>query len=287
MSIRRTGAVYVIISGLFFGLIGYFGMSIIHAQFSVSTLIFWRFLISTCFMLGVLFVQGLNFYLVRPQCLLRSIAYGMFLYGPSSILYFMAAQKIGSGLAMVLFFIYPAMVMFLNQVFLHHRVSKMYYVALAIIFVGMLCLVQTEGFKLGLVGIGLSLVSAFLFALYMVLNHQSLLPTTLDTFLVCLGSTLSAYFLAVLNADFSVPQTLQVWFAVFGIAVLCTALPILLLLKGLKKIGSLEASILSVLEPIFVVIFGVILLGEKLNFNQVLGITLLLSGALFALLTSE
>jgi drug/metabolite transporter (DMT)-like permease len=285
---RKTGIIYVVLSGVFFGFIGYFGMTVLHAQLSVNALLFWRFLVSTLFMAGVLMVQRTG-YAFPPKCVFKSIASGALLYGPSSALYFVAAQAIGSGVAMVLFFTFPAMVMLLNKIFFKHDVGKMYYVAIAIMLTGLLFLMHDHGqaVKLNLFGIEVSLLSALLFAVYITVNHSNALPATVDTLFVCLGSTLSAFVFATLSSALSIPQSAGIWVNVLGIGIVCTAVPILLLLKGLKNIGSLEASILSVFEPVFVVIFGVLLLGEVINFNQLLGIIILLSGALFALLTAS
>ena len=65
--------------------------------------------------------------------------------------------------------------------------------------------------------------------------------------------------------------------------IICTALPILFFLESLKYISSEKASMLTVLEPIFVVIFGVILMHEPITFIQIIGIITILLGALLTL----
>ena len=66
-------------------------------------------------------------------------------------------------------------------------------------------------------------------------------------------------------------------------ALISTALPILLLLEAMKYISSTKASILSVLEPLFVVIFGVILLDEQISLAEGCGVVIVLAGAMLAL----
>ena len=68
---------------------------------------------------------------------------------------------------------------------------------------------------------------------------------------------------------------------------MATVIPILLMLYGLKYISSEKASILSVLEPVFVVIFGILLLGESLRFLSAVGIVLILAGALMTLFSHK
>lgn len=304
---RKTGAFYVALSGLFFGLIGYFGMSIIHAHISVNNMLFWRFLISALFMCFILAFQTISITtrirarednIYGPGQLRKSFAttrmdlfkgafYGAIFYGPSSTLYFMSANYIGSGLAMVLFYTFPAMVMLFNFLFYKHTISKIYLFAITIMLVGLLFLMRDNPAQFNLMGIGLSLLSALFFACYIIITKNSHAPAQVETLMVCLGSMLSAFIAAQFEHTFFVPQGVELWGNIASIGIICTAVPILLLLKGLKNIGSLQASIISVLEPVFVLIFGVTLLGEVINTSQYIGISVLLFGALLALMSSD
>lgn len=326
-SYRKTGAIYVALSGLFFGLIGYFGMSIIHAHISVNNMLFWRFLVSALFMCLVLMVQSKSFGIVNcshprssrtqrelsntveqsqnkeippfsrddgrvvtvtaSKDLFKGALYGAIFYGPSSTLYFMAADYIGSGLAMVLFYTFPAMVMLFNAIVYKHRIGKMYLLAITIMLVGLLLLMHDNPGQFNTMGIGLSILSALLFAGYMIVSKNSQAPAQVDTLMVCIGSMLSAFIAAQFEHTFFIPNGTELWFNIASIGILCTAVPILLLLKGLKNIGSLQASILSVLEPVFVLIFGVTLLSEAINSYQMIGIVILLTGAFLALLSGD
>lgn len=283
---RRDGVWYVAISGVFFGLIGYFGLSVLHASWSVNALVFWRFLLAALLMFGVMLVQR------TPWCwqardLWRSFLHGLWLYGPSSILYFIAADKLGSGLSMVIFFTYPVFVMALNRYWFQMPISSKYYWALAVIFLGLACLLQSASLQsFQWQGMLISVLSAMIFAAYMALNHDNQLPASVDTCLMSLGAALSGGIAACFQHDFMIPTTLEVGMNLLGIAAVCTAIPILLLLKGLKNIGAMEASILSVLEPVVVVFFGVVLLGETVSMQQIMGSVVLLLGALLALLSS-
>ena len=282
---RRTGAIYVALSGLLFGLIGYFGISIVHANISVNTMLFWRFLIASVFMC-VIIIPKLSVLHIRMREITAAFIYGVLFYGPSSTLYFMAANAIGSGLSMVLFYTFPAMVLFMDFFITKHAIGRSYFVAVGIILIGMICLTCGDVSQFNWLGTGLSLLSAFLFALYMVLSKTSTAPAYLDTIMVCLGSAMSALMMAFFEHSFVIPSETMIWKNILGIGTLCTSIPILLLLKGLKNISALQASILSVLEPVFVIFFGVVLLGESISAIQYLGVVTLLGGALLALISA-
>ncbi|WED44306.1 DMT family transporter [Legionella cardiaca] len=284
MSLRNNGAFFAAISGLFFGLIGYFGVSVINANVSINNMLFWRFLVSSLFMCVLLLPQLKNLNINGIE-LIKITFYGAAFYGTCSILYFLAAQYIGSGLAMVIFFTYPAIVMLINFVFFRQTIGKIYYVALVVIFIGMLLLINGSKFNFNLIGVGLSLLSAVLYALYLIVSKKIAAPALVSTLFVSIGAMLISLIAAFIDKTFIIPGGFSVWFNIGGIGIICTALPIVFLLHGLKHISSLQASILSVLEPVFVVIFGILLLGEHINITQGLGVIVLLGGALLSLLS--
>lgn len=251
---------------------------------SVFTMLFWRFFVSSLFIFFLLLPQ-LNSLKTSATETLKVVFYGLSFYGSTSIFYFIAAQYTGSGLAMVIFFTYPAMVMLINYLFYKQKVNKIYYLALFIILSGLCCLVSGSEFIFSYKGLGFGLLASVLYALYIVFSKKSQLAPLVSTFWVSLGSAFICLIAALIHQTFKIPETLYAWLNIAGIGVICTALPIVLLLKGLKHISSLQVSILSVLEPVFVVIFGIFLLDEKINFLQSLGILIVLSGALLSLLS--
>lgn len=286
LSLKNNGVFFATLSGLFFGLLGYFGLSVINANISVPTMLFWRFLISSLFIFVLLSPQ-LSSLIKTPREAAKVFIYGLFFYGSTSIFYFIAAGYIGSGLAMVIFFTYPAFVMLINCLKYKHKINPLYCLALLIIFIGMLCLVNSSKMTFNFLGLIFSLLSALLYALYIVSSKNSAISPLISTFWVSLSSALLCLIAAFFHHSFVIPSDLGVWLNICGIGILCTALPIVFLLKGLKHISSLQVSILSVLEPVFVVIFGVFLLGEQINVLQGLGVVILLSGALLSLLSQD
>lgn len=177
---------------------------------------------------------------------------------------FLASLYIGSGLAMVVF-TYPVVIMLLNY-FYGQSIPKVYYLAILIILFGMVFMVDLDA-SFNLWGMVFAIASAFFYACYIIGSKRNLLSPNMSTFMVCLGCTVTSFFVSFLITLFIVPTSTTVWVHLFGIAVIATVIPILLLLYSLKYISSEKASILSVLEPVFVVIFGVLLLGEKFSFG--------------------
>lgn len=247
-------------------------------------MLFWRFLVSSLF-IALLLLPQLKTLPITSREMFKIIFYGAAFYGTCSILYFMAAGYIGSGLSMVIFFTYPAIVMLINFLLYRQKTSHIYYWAIVVILIGMLCLMNGSQFQFDITGIGLSLLSAILYAGYLIASKNCSAPALVSTLMVSIGAMIICLVAALADHTFMLPTGFNVWFNICGIGIICTALPIILLLEGLKHIGSVQASILSVLEPVFVVIFGIILLGEKVNLTQAAGVVILLSGALLTLLS--
>jgi drug/metabolite transporter (DMT)-like permease len=134
-----------------------------------------------------------------------------------------------------------------------------------------------------LLGIG----SAFVYAVYVILSKKSSVAPLPSTFMVSVGCVLICYAAAMWEGSFCVPQGFGLWFNIIALGTLCTAIPMLLLLKALKYISSEKASLLSVLEPIFTLFFGMILLGETITMVQMIGIIIILCGALVTVLSSR
>lgn len=285
MSAEQKGSLYAILSGFLYGFIGYFGLSAIHGQLSASTMLFWRFLIASVLIFLMLLpkIRQLNY---SSWPMLMAFYGGIFFYGISTMLYFYASLYIGSGLSMVIFFTYPVIIMLLNYLFYGQYVSRTYYVAIFIILSGMILLIDFHEIGFDLLGICLGLSSAFFYACYIMSSKKSTLSPGLSTLMVCLGCMTTSLIVALCDGSFTIPHSSATWINLLGIGVIATVIPILLMLHGLNYISSEKASILSVLEPVFVVIFGVLLLGETLKLWHILGVILILCGALFTLMAT-
>ena len=143
----------------------------------------------------------------------------------------------------------------------------------AILCVVGICLATfTEGISLSL-GDGLALLSAVLFAAHIV--SVARFGKDLDPILITiLQFGFAAIFAWILTFTVERPIQINAEPAVVGgilyLAVICTALSLLLQNVGQKYTSSSSASLILSLESVFGVIFGVIFSGEEIN-AQLLG----------------
>lgn len=188
---------------------------------------------------------------------------------------------------MVIFFTYPVLIMLINFLVYKQAILKIYYWAILIILIGMSLLVNMKALSFNLWGIALGVVSAFFYGCYIIASKKNTLSPNMSTLMVCLGCMVTSLIVSLANHTLVIPSSTTVWLHLSGIAIIATVIPILLMLYSLQCISSEKASILSVLEPVFVVIFGVLLLGEELHLRSVVGIILILAGALLTLFSHK
>lgn len=278
---ETKGLIYCILSGLLFGPIGYFGTLAMDAGLSIPNMLFWRYAVSLFFLFLIL-LPKIRFIRFEMSIFLFQIAIGIFFYAPFSLLYFKASKLIGTGLAMVIFFTYPAFVMGIRWAFFGKKIPKIYHASIVTIFCGMLLLMEVDSMKADIRGAIYALLSAILYAIYIVATNSkvSTTPPLTASITISLGGIIFAAIVGLIENSLSLPISLPAWQNLVGIGIISTALPILFLLEGLKYIEAEKASILAVLEPVLVFFIGIAALNEEVSFIQTIGALVILAGAI-------
>ncbi len=282
---QLRGTLLVALSGVMYGCLGYLGTILLQAQFSIENMLFWRFFVALLWMMGWAYLRrDISAYQpARFSLLLKATLFASITYSGSSLFYFMATQRIGTGTAMVIFYAYPVFVMLFAWLLKRWQIDRYAFIALNAVVIG-LCFLKGQGATtLNILGIVSAIVAGLCYAIYVSGSEQAVdqLPTGLLTLLVCLGNTLIYFLLSCVTQHFAWPTTLTTILCVLAIGIVATAIPIQLLLEGLKDISPVKASILSVLEPVVTLFIGFTLLHETLSSFQVMGIVIILAGALF------
>jgi drug/metabolite transporter (DMT)-like permease len=276
----------VAISGILYGFMGYFGTHILGETESVPTMLFWRFFIAGCWMSIFSFRKDIS---VKQHgannktFLLLVLIAGALFYSGGSAFYFFSSQSIGTGLAMVIFFSYPIFITLRSLILCRNKISALTFSALMFIIIGMFLLHNPSQGQLNLLGICWGIIAAICYALYIMGSKKvstfNISPTLLTTF-ISFGCAMCFLVIALSSNSFSFPHTTKNWGYLIMLGVVSTALPMQLMLKGLREISSLRASIISALEPIVTVIVGIMFLDEFISLTQFLGILVILISAI-------
>ena len=147
---------------------------------------------------------------------------------------------------------------------------------------GLFMLKETSNHSPGFTGI-LYGVSAAIFYAFYIIGSKKYSNTPIDsnvlTTLLSLGCTLLFLVLSLSEHSLSLPTSRNTWIYILILGTVATAIPIQLMLEGLKHISSVRASIISVLEPLVTVMVGVFLLEESISLVQTLGACIILGSA--------
>lgn len=273
------GRGFAILSGLFYSLLGYFGMSLSNSGMSAFNMSFWRFLTAWIFLAIVCLIKRPKVFGEKKH-VAKAMLGGMLFYSAPSSMFFIACQYIGTGQALVIFFVFPLWVVILNWLLGSEKFKNRYILSFILTLIGLVLLVDINEFHMDIKGIGLSLLCSLSYALYIVSNKKTDLSPMSSSFSVLFSCALTCSLIAWVDGSLALPSGQVQWINVSILGIFCTALPVLLLFLALKIISSEEAAFLAVLEPVFAVIFGVLLLSEIIRINTFFGIIFILMGAL-------
>ncbi len=284
MDKQIKGTILVALSGVCYGTIGYFGTDLFRAGLSVTDLLFWRFAGSVLLMLPLLpvFLKA-KFNAYQWQTLGLFFVLGAICYGGGTVLYFQSGFMIGTGLAMVLFFTYPLLVVAWSAAVQKRWPNWVTWLSLLLIVVGCIMIGSGDAARVNWEGIILAVISGMAYGVYILAskNRAGVVTPLLATFTVCLGNVAGfVIYILAMGQVFYVPQSAPMIWNMFLFSLVGTVLPVLLLLQGVKLISATKTAIISVLEPVTVLLVGVMLLGEPVSLVQAVGAVVILSSAL-------
>ncbi len=198
-------------------------------------------------------------------------------YATQTTLYFAALERLPVGVLVLLMYVYPVFVVLLAWLLERERPTPAALLAMGVALLGIALTTNLSG-RVGLPGVLLAMASAAVYATYLLVSarvSRVTEPVTTSGY-VFIGATLSFTALALMDGQFKIPSSLPDWGLVLGISTIATVFPVILIFVGLRRIRATQASIVSMLEPLFTIGMGVLILGEHLNVAQLLGGSLIL-----------
>jgi len=98
---------------------------------------------------------------------------------------------------------------------------------------------------------------------------------------LCSSSVMMLPLVLIIDQPWTIPLPgLDVWAAIFGIALLSTALTYYLYFKFLESAGATNVSLVTLLVPVNAIILGVFVLGESLELKHLIGMSIIALGLL-------
>lgn len=209
------------------------------------------------------------------------IIFGVFGMALCQYTYFRSIVIAGAGIATVLQYLAPSMIIIYLLVRYGKRPSTGEIISVILALVGTICLMGNNGFSFESFRSDVlfwGLLSAVGVAVYSV-SPVRLLATYGTIPIVGFGMLLSGLVAAALFQQPHSYATWDVWTVVgcFNVVFLGTIVSFNAYLEGVKRIGAVPGSILSSIEPISAAFFGWALLGNQFNWVGILGMAMIIA----------
>ncbi|MEP7137357.1 MAG: DMT family transporter [Chloroflexota bacterium] len=265
---RLTGMLLIAISAASFGTLAIFGRFAYAAGMDIFTVLFLRFTISASIMTFILLLRKEPF--PRGRILLQLIGMGALGYVGQSFLYLTAINYASAGLVALLLYLYPFFVMILSVIIFHEHITRLKVVALVLALIGTALTVDPKGGQL--IGALMAVTAAAIYSVYIivgtnVMKHVSAVQSS--TVIFASAGFVFGILMFIKGPHF--PTGNAGWFAMSGIVVIATIIPVVTFLAGLERIGPTNAAMLSTLEPVVTVLLAAWLFQERLNPVALLG----------------
>ena len=174
-------------------------------------------------------------------------------------------------------------------VFFKERITFSTVTAILLALGGIGLLYQGDGeTSLSTMGIILVILSALCYAIYIVVVNQSSirmssLKLTFYVLFICMF-VLLAYSFTSSDLHLQLPPSPRAWFYACWLGLVPTILSLVLMTIAVHEVGATPTAIMGALEPLTAVAIGVLVFGEALTVQLVIGIVLILSAVLLIVL---
>ncbi|XGC80301.1 DMT family transporter [Bdellovibrio bacteriovorus] len=286
---RLRGIIEISIASLGFGFLGIFGKWAFASGLSVGELLSYRFALAAVLIWIFLLLFKPDWVRLSAKQIGLSALLGIFGYAVFSTLYFEAIKGVSVTLAAMLLYTYPFWVNIFSHFFTHDKISRKEALCLAAALMGLVLLLwgHIEIHSVWAVAAGLG--SAIAYAIYVLLSgryQQSVRPITSTLYVITFGALALAAFH---QPNFSELKELSQYQAtyVLGIAIVCTIIPLTLVLSALQKLRSKEVALLTMMEPVTAAFMGAMIFHESLSPSQLLGALIIAAALVFNTLSKK
>ncbi len=260
-----------------YGLIPLFAIPILGKGMLYDSLLFYRFTCTSLLIALMMLFKKESFAITRKD-LLPLISLGV-LFALSAQCLFWGYQYLAVGTAATILFLYPVFVALLMAVLFKEKIPKVSQLAIAIAFLGVSLLYKGEnGTTLNPFGVGLLLLSAFMYALYIVIVNKSSIRNMAGSKLTLYAMVFSSIFFLVkslLSGGIQAfPDTMSVVDLVM-LALLSTVISNIAMVYSVQYIGSTATAVLGAMEPVTAVCVGIFAFNELFTKNLAMGILLI------------
>ncbi|MEO5724911.1 MAG: DMT family transporter [Ilumatobacteraceae bacterium] len=293
MALRRSGALWVVISAVTYSLFAVFTKNALREGLRPTDLLVWRFAIAVPVIWAVV---GWRAHRGGPRPNRAPVRH-MFvlgvLFGVLALLAFTALDHLSASLYTVIIYTYPAMVA-VGAWALGQPAPRLLWGALAVTLSGIalttIPVALSASTQVETIGVVFTVLNATFYAVYVLWSGRLLgaerPPGQSYDGIVCAAWSLTGSLLFAvavgLYSGVRAPHTSDAMLGLVGLAVISTVIAGMTLLIGMATLGPATAATIATLEPVLTLLWAVTLLNESLMTVQLAGAALVIGGVTWA-----
>lgn len=280
MNSYLKGVFLVLASALAFSFLPIFIVFAYDGGADASTLLLIRFTLATVIFFGYLKLKGYNVKLDRST-LFKFFLLGVFGYTLQSRFFFMALQYITPAIASMFLYTYPVLVSIITYFVDKEKPSMRLAASIVIASLGLVLVMGTSMGSVDIRGVGFALLASLVYSFYIVASNKLIkkVPAVIASAYIVLFSAFGTFLLGFFSGGFSLNFEPYTWLWIIGIALVCSVIAMITFFKGMEYIGPTKASIISLTEAVYTVVFSAFMLQQYLTIWQLVGGAGVLFGA--------
>lgn len=246
----------------------------------VLPMVAWRFLVAAAALCLLIALTGRQ---LPPRARWPSLLALGVLYAINATAYLAALQWVSASLASLVFFTHPAVVIVLAAIFLGERLSRQRVLATVLAISGCGLIVGFDGQRAEPLGLLLILIAVAFVAIYILWGKTLLgnVPAHGAAAVSLLATGAVASLAAAVLGGLALGGGARGAMLVGLMGVIATAVPVTLLLVGIRDIGAGQAAVFATVEPLLTLLLAALVLGERISLLQYAGGAVLLSAVLW------
>ncbi|MGE5629698.1 MAG: DMT family transporter [Caulobacteraceae bacterium] len=282
MNSNKLGYIYVLLAAFFFALIAVIGKTVISSGINVYDLLILQNGVALIFMLVYFAVVDIKKLMIDKKSLKTIIIQGVLGSATTTILFYMALERLNAGIASMLLFTHPVIVSLYFIATKTKKISVINNFALLSAFLGsalVLNVFNLDIAKTPVSGILLGIASSAAYAFYNIYADVKL--KGFEPLVITFFTTLSILVVSLLLRPgfFRFEFTLSIRLVIYvcELAVISGILPVIFLYKGISIVGAARASIVATAELPATIIMSYLVLSESMGPVQLVGIIFIMA----------
>lgn len=276
--------VLVVIAGISWGLIGLFTKALTEIGLTELNMLTVKAVVSAIFFVIFTFVKHRKaFRLYKPLDIFYFVGTGILSFTFFSWCFMKAINMTGAGVAVVLLYTAPAIIMIYSTIFLKEQLTRKKVVVLCMTLVG--CALVSEIWSadsnITLAGLVVGLLAGFGYALYSIFGTMAIKGGYSSETITVYTFLLASVVLLFLEPPMELVSDIaakNAWPLLIVFSLLTTVLPFFCYTKGLVNLPPSVASVIATIEPVVGAILGILVLKEGASVSKIAGIILIIGG---------